>query len=157
MTCVLFFGWINQFNSFVGRKTGRGVIFLLDNCSAHGTARKVPPLPNTELLFLLPNTKSPIQTWDAGIIACLEALYKRRLNHHVIEKIKVGAADIYEVDILTAMQYISQSWKEASQATISHCWKHCFQDHSDSMQQKDIRSSIAESAQKFTDFPRINN
>lgn len=77
--------------------------------------------------FLPPRTTSRIQPCHAGIIACVKSIYKKRLLKRVLDNIDSDSEDIYETDVLTALQWITHSWDEVTQETIKGFWSHCFE------------------------------
>ena len=72
MTALLFTEWANQLNNKF-RLTGRKVLLLMDNCSAHPHDLQ---LSNIKFLLLPPNTTSRSQPMDAGVIANFKQLYR---------------------------------------------------------------------------------
>lgn len=43
-----------------------------------------------------------------------------------MENIELAADDIYNRDILRAMRWVTNSWKEVSNETITNCCSHCY-------------------------------
>lgn len=127
MTRELFFSWLERFNAYVSMTSGRRVLLLLDNCSAHGGPDVHPVLSNVELFFLPPNTTSHIQPMDAGIIAAVKAKFRRRLLFRTFDNIDTAAKAIYNLDILTAMRWVEEAWNSVDSTSIRNCWKHCFE------------------------------
>jgi hypothetical protein len=72
MTKLLFNDWLKSFD---GSMDGHKGALLMDNCPAHGTEADLPPLKNTTVIFLPPNTTSMIQPCDAGIIHTFKAYF----------------------------------------------------------------------------------
>lgn len=89
-------------------------MLYLDNCSAHEPTQDLPELKFSQVHFLPPNTTSRIQPMDAVIIAALKALYRRRLLFRIFENMDAGAKIVYNVGILTAMQWVSDDWENMS-------------------------------------------
>ena len=79
MTSELFKDWLEHLNSKMLAQ-GRNILMFVDNCSAHPDMQ----LSNMKLVFLPPNTTSRLQPCDAGIIATLKGLYRKRLLRHVL-------------------------------------------------------------------------
>ena len=75
----LFHGWLQRLDQYIGRTPGRKILLLLDDCSAHGKKESLPELQNVHVEFLPPNTTSKVQPLDAGIIAWVKKMYRRRL------------------------------------------------------------------------------
>lgn len=108
------------------RTLGRKILFLIDNCSAHGTLDNMPKNENIEVHFLPPNGTSRIQPLDGGIIAFVEAAYRTRIFHPILDNMDTGAKSIYNVDILTAMKWVKSCWEATSSSKIKQCWDNCF-------------------------------
>lgn len=124
MTSKLFFGCLQRFNSYVQHKIGTKVLLLIDNCSAHGTNATVPELRYVQVKFLPPNTTSKIQPCDAGIIASLKSGFRHRQMKRVLDLIDVDPKKMYNIDQLTAMQWIRELREEMDPKTISNSWNH---------------------------------
>lgn len=123
MTSSLFFSWLQRFNDFVGRTVGRKVLLLLDNCSAHGTEETLPDLENVQIMFLPPNTTSVLQPMDAGIIATLKTRYRKLQYERALDIMEESNTNIYKIDQLLAMKYISGVWKEMGESVLHNCWR----------------------------------
>lgn len=80
-------------------------------------------LPRTNTISP-PRTTSRVQSCDADIKACVNAVYKRRMR--VLENIDQNVEDIYRKEILTALNWRTTSCSELSEATIYKYWTHCF-------------------------------
>ena len=76
--------------------------------------------------FLPPNTTSKLQPLDAGVIAYVKAMYRRRLLFRVFDNIDAGRKSIYHVDILTAMRWTVEEWESCPATVIKNCFSHCF-------------------------------
>lgn len=77
MTAKIFAVWIRDFDIEMRRREKK-VLLILDNFSGHKPTADVafPPLENTELLYLPPNTTSRLQPLDAGIIKDFKTHYR---------------------------------------------------------------------------------
>jgi len=103
---------------------------VLDNCTAHPSIS----LKNIKLEFLPPNTTSLIQPLDMGVIQNLKIKYRATLVNYILEKIednllepKSTAIDISKkINILQAIQFISDSWRDVSSQTIKNCFRKCY-------------------------------
>ena len=125
MTSDLFTSWLQHVDAQIGLTSGRHILLLLDNCSAHGSLQKpLTALQNITIHFLPPNTTSRIQPLDAGIIAAFKKHYRAKQYSLALLESEMGGTDIYKVDILTAMRYCQQIWKDLSETTIRNCWRH---------------------------------
>lgn len=126
MTKCLFFAWLNRLDVYVGSTTGRKILLLIDNCSAHGRKDELPKLENVRVEFLPPNTTSKVQPLDAGIIAWVKSRFRRRLLFRVFDNIDAGKKSIYNIDILTAMRWTVEEWGRCPGDVIHNCFNHCF-------------------------------
>ena len=123
MTSALFSDWLVDFDAYIGKTPGRHVLLLMDNCSAHGSQDSQPELRNVSILFFPPNTTSRLQPLDAGIIAAIKLRYRRRQMEFAVDMAEVGKGDIYKVDILSAMRWLTDVWNEITADTIFNCWR----------------------------------
>lgn len=112
MTTELFFAWLPRIDQFIGLEPGRKVLLLIDSSSVHGQKDHLPPLQNVRVQFQPPNTTRKVQLLDAGIIAWVKAKYKGGLFLCVFGNIDMGPKSIYNADVLTAMRWTSEAWKE---------------------------------------------
>ena len=96
---------------------------MMDICSAHGSQDSQPELRNVSILFFPPNTTSRLQPLDAGIIAAIKLRYRRRQMEFAVDMAEVGKGDIYKVDILSAMRWLTDVWSEITADTIFNCWR----------------------------------
>lgn len=124
MTSVLFFMWLQRFDDYIGKRTGRKAILLLDNCSAHGNLQSLPALCNVVVTFLPPNTTSKIQPMDAGIIAAVKVRYRKMHMERALDAIDESIKDIYKIDQLSAMKLVQTVWNELPAKVHSKCWIH---------------------------------
>lgn len=125
MNMDLFHEWLKRFDLYVGRSQCRKILLLIDSCSAHGTPKTLPSLHNVRIEFLPPNTTSEVQVLDAGKRAWLKATYKRRLLFRFLKNIDMGRKSIYIVEILTAIRWTTEKWKNCSADVIKNCFSHC--------------------------------
>ena len=106
---------------------GRKVILLLDNATCHPESF-VDRFSQIKLVFLPKNTTSRLQPLDAGIIQSFKVKYRKRLVKYVLARIdkKESATEIVKnVDILQAIRWVQESWKEVTNATIKNCFEKC--------------------------------
>ena len=122
MTGALFHEWLLYLDRTISKTTGRKILLLLDNCSAHGTKETLPTLSHVEVFHLPPNTTSRLQPLDLGIIAAMKVKYRRCQMEYAVDLLDEDVRDVYKVDILTAMFWISNIWKTISDETIRNCW-----------------------------------
>lgn len=126
MTQAIFSEWIKYFDR---RMSGRKVILVLDNCSAHSTAENLSSLVelrNTTVLYLPPNMTSKIQPCDAGIIRNFKAYYRQRFNRLLIDGIQNNCSNPEKINVLQGICMAVDAWTiNVKQATIRNCFLHC--------------------------------
>ena len=59
---------------------------------------------------------------DAGVIRCLKAHYKSNLAKERLVAWEENIED-FKIDILTAMNFLSQAWSAVSPVTIQNCFR----------------------------------
>lgn len=96
---------------------------LIDNCSAQGSLKTLPPLSQTTVKDLLPNTSSIIQPCDAGIIAALETNYRFFQIERASDLSETNVKNIYSVDILSVILAYKKMMKDMDIAVIRNCWR----------------------------------
>ena len=124
MLSTVFQDWLQGFNKEVASKYGdQHVLLLLDNCPSHKIDGLV--LSNVDVHFLPPNTTSKIQPMDAGIIMSFKRHYCHLHINWILKQVEAGN-DIknLKMDVLQAIKFIIESWKEVSPQTLYNCWHH---------------------------------
>ncbi|XP_026816812.1 tigger transposable element-derived protein 4-like [Rhopalosiphum maidis] len=129
MTSSIFLNWLCEWDKELQAKS-RSILLLIDNCAAHP---KNVELKNITLEFLSPNTTSLIQPLNMGIIKNLKMRYRMKLVNFILEKIEEKLFDSSatasqisrKINILQAIQFISESWREISCTTIMNCFAYC--------------------------------
>ena len=109
------------------RKQGREVILFLDNATVHPTSL-IDMHSNIKIVFLPKNTTSRLQPLDAGLIQSFKTKYRKKLMRYVIARINddLTASEIAkDIDILQAITWVADSWKEVSVETIKNCFAKC--------------------------------
>lgn len=94
----------------------------MDNCSLHENHQSMPILAHVKIYSLSPNATRKLQLLRAGTIASLKMNYRL---HHLERAVHISGAglnDIYNVDILTAMQWLEGTWDDLAEKTIFNCW-----------------------------------
>ncbi|KAF0683776.1 Aste57867_24160 [Aphanomyces stellatus] len=113
------------------KAANRRVLLLLDNASSHKCVGV--DLTHVRVLLLPPNTTAWLQQMDAGIIASFKCHYKRHQMDNVIKILDNLPADaslaskpknLYAVDVLTAMRWLTEAWDDVAPDTIRNCWRH---------------------------------
>lgn len=125
MTMILFFEWLQRFDTYIRRTPNRRVLLLVDNFSGHGSPECLPLLAAVKVAFLPPNTTARLQPMDAGIIACLKRRYRTVQYNRALDALDDNPENIYKIDQLTAMKYIKSVWNGIPGTVIRNCWKSC--------------------------------
>ena len=124
----------------------RNVILFLDNATVHPPSL-IGKYSNIKVVFLPKNTTSRLQPLDAGIIQSFNTKYRKSLMRHVIARTEddLTASEIVkEMDILQAIQWVADSWKEVSVDTIRNCFGKC------GITEKTVESETEEIDEEFT-------
>src|SRR5690554_3410109 len=121
MTLKIFHEWLKWFDGRMNRR----VLLILNNCSAHATVTTLPPLMNTEVLYLPPNMTSKLQPMDAGIIRSFKAHYRLRFSEQVLSNLENDVPNPARIDILIGINIAVRAWDEVSSTTIANCFNHC--------------------------------
>ncbi|KAI7340379.1 hypothetical protein KC315_g724 [Hortaea werneckii] len=162
MTAEIFTEWLRWFDR---QMTGRKVVLLLDNFSAHIAAyNELSALPegyrlqNTEVVWLPPNLTSKTQPLDQGIIASFKAIYKRCWIRFIAEEFDEGRDPYKSMNLLKAFRFIRRAWLELSSKTIANCWIHAqLQEAQQPVQQVVVQKEVQQLLQKLYDEERIQN
>ena len=108
-------------------RQGRKVILFLDNATVHPTSL-IGMYSSIKIVFLPKNTTSRLQPLDAGIIQSFKTKYQKKLMRYVIARINddLTASEIAKgIDILQAITWVADSWKEVSDEAIKNCFAKC--------------------------------
>ena len=103
----------------------RSVLLFMDNAGCHPDDIKCK-YSNIKVVFLPPNTTSKLQPLDLGVIQNFKVHYRRLLLRFVLASIDScsSASEVAgSINILTAIRWILQAWKEVQPLTISKCFK----------------------------------
>ncbi|XP_025420572.1 tigger transposable element-derived protein 4-like [Sipha flava] len=122
MTSTIFSNWLCEWDKELQAKS-RSILLLIDNCTAHP---KNIELKNITLEFLPLNTTTLIQPLGMGIIKDLKMRYRMKLVNFILEKIEEKLFDSStsanqisgKINMLQAIQFISESWREVSLQNI---------------------------------------
>jgi hypothetical protein len=102
----------------------RHILMFLDNASSHAKDLK---LNNVILKFLPANTTSHLQPLDQGIIIkAFKACYRKRMMKSLVAKIEQvdSVTELCKkINVLDAVHWISELWKETYIETVSKCFK----------------------------------
>lgn len=122
----LFFDFLKRFNAYILKEPNYSCLLLLCNCLADGTSESIPSLYNVVVHFPPLCTTSIIQPCGDLIIACVKRKFTLHIYWSCYGNIDIAEDDIYNIDILTAMCWVTNSWKEVSNGIITNCWNHSF-------------------------------
>ncbi|CDO71465.1 hypothetical protein BN946_scf184909.g59 [Trametes cinnabarina] len=121
MTAVLYQSWIKHWDTKLVAQH-RKILLLQDNFSGHIVPEGLRAIhvENFE-----PNLTPHVQPDDQGIIRCFKAHYRAKYIERAIDRYDSGIspAQIYEIDILTAMRIADAAWRAVNVTTIRHCWR----------------------------------
>lgn len=123
MTGLIFNQWLQKINKNF-RKQNKKVLLLMDNASCHTITTE---LTNITIKFLPPNTTDKLQPLDQGIIRAFKSRYRSLFIKHIInqiEKISTASEFAKSLNILTAINWISQVWQELPESVIRNCFHH---------------------------------
>lgn len=126
MTSEIFKDWLMSWDAEL-RWASRKVLLLLENCAAHP---RLDCLENIHVEFLPVKTTPLVSPMDTGIVQNLKALYRGRLVNYILEAIEekklTPASEAVEVsakvNLLRAVQFVADSWREVSGTTIQNCF-----------------------------------
>ena len=105
----------------------RKVILLVDNATCHPKSF-IGRFSHIKLVFLPKNTTSMLQPLDAGIIQNFKVKHRKRLIKYVLARVneKKSASEIIKsLNVLQAIQWVQESWKDVTNETFNNCFKKC--------------------------------
>lgn len=96
--------------------TGRNVVLLTDNFSAHqaGVTEIISsgiPLENTLIIWLPANSTSRFQPLDQGVINCWKTHWKRHWIKYILQEFESNRNPIHTANVLKAIRWGIQSWE----------------------------------------------
>lgn len=106
MTGAIFEEYVRQLDRKFAA-TGRNVLFVVDNCPAHGD---IPHLQAIRMVFLPPNTTSISQPMDQGVIHHTRKIYRYHLLKRMLLCYDNGKE--YSIDLLGAICLMVYAWKQ---------------------------------------------
>jgi len=121
---ALFEDWLKKVDCDM-RRQNRNILMFLDNAPCHPDLSDT--CTNIKLQFFPPNTTAKLQPLDQGIIKNVKVKYRTKLLQHVISKVDScdSASDVAKsVNVLNAVTWISQAWKEVEPTVITNCFRH---------------------------------
>ena len=109
MLSGLWYEYLATLNSEMVEKNRR-IALVTDNC------------PHIELIYLSKNTTPCFQPLDQGIIRSFKAAYRRQYAQNLVQ-IFNSTGNTKSIDILKAIHFISDAWKELPLSVIYNCWQ----------------------------------
>lgn len=122
MTGKIFEEWLCWFDT---KMTGRNVLLLMDNFSAHESAVKNVSiqLQNTLVVWLPANSTTKYQPLDQGIIRTWKAYWKRQWLLYMMTEFDRGYDPMATMTILNAVRWAIQAWEvDLSPEAIQNCF-----------------------------------
>ncbi len=125
MTGSIMEAWLRWFDQ---RMSGRRVLLLMDNFSAHHSAldaiNAMGGLQNTVVHFLPENATSVHQPLDQGIIQSFKCHYRRQWLRYMLTEINAGQDPVNTVNVLKAARFCIEAWKyEVTPQTCANCFR----------------------------------
>ena len=105
----------------------RKVVLILDNATCHPKLI-IDSFPQINIIFLPKNTTSRLQPLDAGIIQNFKVKHRKRLVKYVLARINEYSSTtqiIKDVEILMAIRWAQEAWKEVTGTTIKNSFEKC--------------------------------
>ncbi|GFR62040.1 tigger transposable element-derived protein [Elysia marginata] len=123
MTSSLLKEWVQKYDRRFLMQ-GRSVALVLDNCRAH--PQVISGVRAISIFFLPPNTTSPIQPCDQGIIKNFKTIYRKLVLQKFISSFdETGSTNTHlKMSLLDASTMAAASWNEMTPATIHNCFRH---------------------------------
>ena len=103
------------------------LVLILDNVKCHPKSM-IDSFSQITIIFLPTNTTSRLQPLDARIIQNFKVKYRKRLVKYVLARINEYSSAtqiIKDVNILMAIRWAQEAWKEVTGTTIKICFKKC--------------------------------
>lgn len=97
----------------------RKVLFLIDNCSGHGT---VTGLKLIQLEFFPGNTTALLQPMDEGVIQALKSCFRKGLFQRML--LCMSQDKQYKLDVLGAVHLVADTWRQLTPTSIANCFRH---------------------------------
>lgn len=126
ITTKIFMEFLRWFDR---QMTGRSVVLLMDNFSAHQAAlaeiyTSGYLLQNTLIIWLPAHSTSRYQPLDQGIIHSWKMHWKRYWVCYILHEFEANWNPLSTINILKAIRWGIRSWKfDVSQQTIQNCFK----------------------------------
>lgn len=130
MTTPIFEEFLRWFDK---RMTGRKVVLLMDNFSAHENALRIieasgQPLQNTRVIWLPPNSTSKFQPLDQGIIWSWKANWRRNWVRFISREVTEKRNPMATMNVVTAVRWGIEAWDlGVTPETIKTCFHKALQ------------------------------
>ncbi|XP_015787397.1 tigger transposable element-derived protein 6-like [Tetranychus urticae] len=123
MNREIFYDWVSDLHSTLVQQNKK-ILLLLDNFRGHNIQQQDFPLITFK--FLPAGTTSLTQPLDGGIIKSFKSKYLSLFMKNIIENIDANHISdvVKKINILNALNWVDQSWKNISSETITNCWCH---------------------------------
>ncbi len=108
--------------------TGRSVLLLMDNFSAHKLAvecvEETRPFHNVRICFVPENSTSIHQPLDQGIIQNLKVYYRQQWLKYMLSKLEKEEDPMRTMNVLKAARFSIAAWKDhVSARTYANCFR----------------------------------
>ena len=103
----------------------RKVVLILDNATCHPKSI-IDSFSQINIIFLPKNTTSRLQPYVAEIIQNFKVKYIKRLVKYILARINEYSSAtqiIKDVNILMAIRWAQEAWKEVTETTIKNCFE----------------------------------
>jgi hypothetical protein len=126
ITAAIFIDFLRWFDR---QMSGRNVVLLMDNFSAHQAAvteiqSSGYPLQNTLIIWLPANSTSRYQPLDQGIIFCWKSYWKRYWIRFILQEFELNRDPVASMNVLRAIRWGIQSWEfDLSGQVIQNCFR----------------------------------
>ena len=105
----------------------RKVILFLNDATCHPESM-IGQFSQIKIIFLPNNETSRLRPLDADLIQNFKVKYGKRLVKHVLGRIQEDASAtqyVMGVDVLVAIWWLQEAWKEATNFIIKNCFQKC--------------------------------
>ena len=87
-------------------------------------------LKNIKLVFLPPNTTSITQPMDQGVIQALKLKFRKKQLRNILQNLETnkemtGPELLKATNVLQAIYWVDQSWRDVQSSTITKCFRKC--------------------------------
>ena len=100
------------------------ILLFTDQCAAHPRASTA--LKNAKLYFSPSNCTSHLQPLNMGIIHAFKCQYGKQLIQKALAMINgklLGDASKMKINLLTALHFIAEAWRQITPTTAQNCFK----------------------------------